>query len=263
MLLVDAATNAVTGVVYAFVGWKLRRKDGLTGPAERAWARFGAWWFALAATGFIASLFSLLAYVGVQDVALFATIQDALIITFAVAMACLVYYVIYLWTGQEWTRWPVHLMYVVYVALFFYEISASRPRGIIVNGWRPVLEYEVPFYPGFLALSFLFLFLPQSLAALTYLFLYFRTQDAVSRRRIMLVATGILGVSAGAVVIARPILDGAAWIQIAGRLAVIAAAFAILAAYLPERAIPAENEALARAAAHAGAPSEDASRVWT
>ena len=234
VLLVDALTNAATGVVYAVDGWRLRARTGLSPPAQRAWQRFTVWWFALSCTGFLAAAFSGLAYAGVRDVALYATLQYALVVTFAVAMACLVYYVVYLWTGLEWTRWPIRAMYVAYVLAFVYEISASQPAGIVLNGWRPVLEYETPFFPGFLALSFLFLFLPQTLASVTYLALYFRDESMAARRRILLVSLGVLTVSAGTVVISRPPLDGAGWLQGLGRAAVILAALAILAAYLPE-----------------------------
>lgn len=234
VLLWDALTNAATGIVYAVVGWRLRGRAGMSPPAQRAWQRFLMWWYALSCTGFLAAVFSGLAYAGVRDVALYATLQYALVTTFAIAMACLVYYVVYLWTGMEWTRWPIRALYVFYTLAFVYEISASRPAGIVLNGWRPVLEYETPFYPGFLALSFLFLFLPQTIVSLTYLALVLRAESKPARRRVLLVAVGVLTLSAGTVVISRPMLDGADWLQAAGRAAVIAAALAILAAYLPE-----------------------------
>src|SRR5437773_1255448 len=119
VVALDALTNLATGIAYAFVGTKLARRTGFSPTAARAWSFFTVWWYALSATGFLAAAFDLAVASGSGDVDLFATIQYALIVTFAVAMACLVYYVFYLWTGREWILWPVLAVYAYYVLRFF------------------------------------------------------------------------------------------------------------------------------------------------
>jgi hypothetical protein len=155
------------------------------------------------------------------------------ILVICLALWGLLYYLIYLFTGNRRSLAPLTLFYIIYYALLVYYITASIPESIDMERWRTTLAYRAPLTGPFFVILLVLLLLPQIIGGLAYFTLYFRVREATQKYRILLVSWSII------IWFLTPFLALAGgiaeqdWWQWVSRFIGLAAALTILMAYLP------------------------------
>jgi hypothetical protein len=233
-LIAGALINAVAAAVFVFVGLRFARNPW---PEHARWAgrAFVGWWLGFA--GYLLlwiTLPMLLVSMGYRGLSVFMILLYASMFSLSLGVGCLVYYLLYLFTGRKGLWGPVALWYAgVFVALMTI-FTVHGPEEVAVHEWWVDLKYSVPLGTAF-QVSLGALVLPSTLGALGYLTLVRRTPDPHMRFRIVAVSlTIVVWGLAGAM--AR-VLE-ADLLQLVLRSVVgLMGALLILAAYqLPERA---------------------------
>jgi len=232
-LSASAAFASVSSVVYFGVGRLLGRREVRAGAA-RAHAAFRAWWFGVALSTAITAFIAVLGVLGAATV---GAVTALTLVDFAIvclALWGLLYYLVYLYSGRTGAWLWIAAAYVAYWLFLVWLILQADPVGVDVGAWSVQLEYRDDLEGDPLAaIALALLVMPQIIGALAYLSLFFRLEDATARYRVMVVSISILiwfgSVYAGAL----GGLGAEAWWQILSRLVGLAAALAILAAYLP------------------------------
>lgn len=238
-LLMATVFAALTGVLYAYVGWRLQARQ-VSDDAKVAHGMFVLWWYALAATSFIGVATNVLYLVDRLPIWLYQTISQVAILVLLAGLLGLLYYLVYLYTGNRRYLAPLVVLYLVmygWVIALMYQIGPPTELGD--NGWAIVRLPKVDFNPGVSMAFVLLLIGPQVVAAMAYAGLYRKAQDATQRYRIAMVAGSIV-VWFGATLVASALQasTGAgrseAW-QYASRALTVLGGLAILMAYRPPR----------------------------
>lgn len=231
-LLLDAAIAFASGVVYAYVGWVTSRRR-IGGEAQLAASLFSIWWYTLAAITVVGTAQRVLAYAGIFDLGVHATILHVVILALVAAFWALEYYLVYLFSGSK--RWfaPISLYYSILYLWILYLIVYRQPTGVsIVDGrieWAYVRDASRAVRVA-LGLAFL---LPTLAGAFGYARLYFRVEGTTQRYRIALVSlTFLVWFTTSLVALGLQINDDRWWQEISRYFGLVAALF-ILAAYRP------------------------------
>jgi hypothetical protein len=222
-----------SGAVYAYVGTRIAQRR-VQREAQLPLVAFATWWHALAGVTLLAAVCAALAAFGQLDHDLFVAVSYGNLFLIALALAGLVYYLLYLYSGiRRWWKLlvPVYYAYAIFLVYF---VRAHRPSGYEVRRWGLAIAYEIPVErdPLFLAVLLL-LVLPPILAALAYLSLLRHASGRTLRYRIAIVSTALLlwfGSTLAASVSGLSQSD--TW-QLASRCIGLGATLSILAAYYP------------------------------
>lgn len=231
-LLASAAFAMLVAAVYAYVGFRVSRRNVSEDAALASWA-FAVWWFSLAALTVAGGVQSLAAAIGYTSVAVATAFTFIALLVLCVALWGLLYYLVYLFTGRRRAWIPLAGFYLAAGAFLVWYILAQQPDGIVVNRWSVALHYAAPITGPVQAALVAIIILPQFLGALAYLTLYFKVSDRTLRYRIALVSLSILiwfGSAYAANVAGLSQNDS--W-QVVSRLIGLGAAFTILFAYQP------------------------------
>jgi hypothetical protein len=234
-LVLSALFALLAASIYAYVGWRLSQRLISSSESRVAWQSFTVWWYGLAATTLIGGLLNLFGALGLTILPLFITATYVNILVICIALLGLLYYLIYLFTGNSRLLMPLAIFYIVYYTLLVYYITASIPENINLEHWSTSLAYRTPLTGPFFVLLIALLLLPQIIGGLAYFTLYFRVPEVTQKYRIVLVSWSIIiwfltpfvGFATG--------LGQQDWWQIVSRLIGLAAALTILMAYLPPR----------------------------
>jgi len=234
-LILSTLFAIVSASIYAYVGWRLSKRFVASWEGRVAWKSFTVWWYGLAATTFVGGLLNLFGALGLTLLPLFvaATYIDVLVI--CLALCGLLYYLIYLFTGNSQWLVPLSIFYIIYYGLLVYYITASAPESINIDRWRATLSYHAPLTGPFFAILIVLLLLPQIIGGFAYFTLYFRVREVTQKYRVLLVSWSII------IWFLSPflaIVGGLAeqdWWQLVSRLIGLVAALTILMAYLPPR----------------------------
>lgn len=110
-----------------------------------------------------------------------------------VALWGLLYYLVFLFSNSSRILWPLTIGYVFYFLLLSYYIISSHYTDVTVSRWalQPVSGHDLRGSPLFLLVVALLL-LPQIIASFAYLTFYWRVNDPLQKRRILLVSLSIL-----------------------------------------------------------------------
>lgn len=231
-LLLDATLVLATAAIYAYVGvvtW--RRRVG--GEAQLASDLFATWWFALAATTAAGVATRMLGWAGVTDLALYLAVSQVTLLGLCIALWGLLYYLLYLFSGNRKLIVPVSLFYIGFYAWLVYLTASRAPTGVNVEEWKVTLTYATSVSSGVTATFILLLILPPLLGAIAYARLFFRVEDRTQRYRIGLVSFTIVAwFGTTLAVYFLQIGPSFGW-QVASRLIGLAAAYLIYAAYRP------------------------------
>ena len=221
--------------LYAFIGWRLSKRVVSSPEGRVAWGCFTLWWYGLALTTWIGGLLDLLGALGLTDLPLFLTATYFNILVICIALWGLLYYLIYLFTGNR--RWlvPLTIFYIVYYVLLIYYVTASAPDGINLEPWSSELAFRTPLTGPFFGIVVVLLLVPQILGGLSYFMLFFRVQEITQKYRILLVSWSIMIWFLSPFMAVAGGLEGQGWWQLASRIIGLAAALTILMAYLPPR----------------------------
>ena len=234
-LLFSALFAAASAGIYSYVGWRLSKRVISSSEAKLAWGSFTVWWFGLAATTLISGCLSLFGALGLTNLPLFVTATYINILVICLALWGLLYYLIYLFTGNRRSLVPLALFYMIYYALLVYYITASIPGHVNVGRWSTTLVYRAPLTGPFFVIILVFLLLPQIIGGLAYFTLYFRVSDLTQKYRVLLVSSSIVVWFLSPLIALAGGLGQQDWWQLASRFIGMVAALIILMAYLPPR----------------------------
>lgn len=234
-LIFSAFFALVAATIYSYVGWRLSKRIVASSEAKLAWQSFTVWWYGLAATTLIGGLLNLFGAFGLTILPLFITATYMNLLVICLALWGLLYYLIYLFTGNSQLLVPLGVFYILYYALLVYYITASVPESINVNRWRTTLDYRVPQSGPFFVFLIVLLLLPQIIAGFAYFTLYFRVTEITQKYRVLLVSWSIIiWFLSPLIALVGGLAEQDGW-QLASRLIGLGAALTILMAYLPPR----------------------------
>jgi hypothetical protein len=234
-LLLSALFALVVACIYVYVGWRLSKRIVSSSEDWIAWTSFTVWWYGLAVTTLIGGLLNLFGALGLTILPLFVTATYINLQVICVALWGLLYYLIYLFTGNNRLLVPLTIFYMIYYVLLVYYITASVPESINVDRWRTTLDYRTPLTGPLFVFLLVLLLLPQILGAFAYFTLYFRMSEVTQKYRILLVSWSIIIWFVSPVAALAGGLAEQDWWQLLSRLIGLAAALTILLAYLPPR----------------------------
>ena len=231
--LISAFFSVASAAIYAYVAACLGQRTISHPEARLAWRLFGLWWYCLAAATLAGGLPHFLSAFNIVSLPPFVALAYVEILLICVALWGLVYYLVYLFTGNQRFLVPVAVFYALYYILLVYVITVSDPANVEITRWNAQLIYARPFTGPLFTVLLVLLVFPQILSALAYFTLFFRVREATQRYRILLVSWSIILWFGSAFVASIAGLSEEDWWQILSRLIGLSAALGILAAYLP------------------------------
>ena len=232
-LLFGALFALVAAGIYGYVGWRLGKRFVPSADARQAWQLFMLWWFGLAVSTLVNGLQSLFGALGLADLPLFLTASYVNILVVCIALLGLMYYLIYLFTGNKRAFLPLIIFYAAYYILLVYYITASVPSHVDVGRWSATVAYRLPLTGPFFLIVLALLLIPQIIGGLAYFSLYFRVREATQKYRVLLVSWSIIIWFISPLIALAGGLAEEDWWQFASRFIGLMAAFTILMAYLP------------------------------
>jgi len=225
--------SLVSASIYFYVGYRLSQRRIASPDTRLAWNLLIVWWYCLAASTLINGLRNFLGLLNITDLALFITFSQVSLLAICVSLYGLLYYLLYLFTGNRKLLTPLTLFYIVYFILLLYYINSLIPIGITLERWNTSIQYQEEATGPFFIIILLFLIFPQIIGSLAYFTLFFRVENTTQKYRIALVSWSII-IWFGASFLASITGFGQQdWWQITSRLLGLAAALAILMAYEP------------------------------
>jgi len=236
-LLFGALLSILCAVIYYYVGRVLSQRHPASPDARMAWSLFVVWWYALAVTTLSGALLNLLGALGIVGLPLFTTFTLFNLLAICVGLYGLVYYLLYLFTGNRRLLGPLTVFYIGYYILLIYYVQASDPSGVEVERWRAVLVYQNQLQGPFFIVVLLLLLFPQIIGGLAYFSLYFRVKNVTQKYRILLVSWSIIIWFLSTFLASISGLAEYDWWQIASRLLGLGAALVTMLAYQPTAAI--------------------------
>lgn len=232
-LLISTFLALAAAVIYFFVGRGLRERQLKDEDAQRAWRYFVVWWTGLAFSTLISTLMNFLGFLNVMDLAIFVSLSHLNSFVISLSVAGLVYYLLYLFTGNSKLFNPTIALYALFYALTIYFVQSNNPIGVEVTPWNTTLIYEHGPEGPFFFVLLVFLIFPTLFGSLFYLSLFFRIRDRSQRFRILIVSLSIIiWFGSSFLVSAAGPAENNVW-PIISRLMGIAAATAIYFAYFP------------------------------
>ena len=188
--LVSVALSLASAAMFFLVARTVWSRP-VSQESQRARNAFVLWWGILGAITLVGIVLQ------VPDLPLTVTGYLAFTVV-ALGLICvglwgLLYYLLFLFTNRRALALPLALGYIVYFAFLTAFILSGDPTSIEQTKWGPQLEYEnqVDSGPIYWA-AILLLILPPFLAAAGYLSLYWRVDNPVQKRRILMVSISIL-----------------------------------------------------------------------
>lgn len=231
--LTVTALNAVMAAVYILVGRTvlIRRPDG---PGRLAATSFAAWWFALAFLQGGSLIDYLVSHTTGWTLGSYLTYTQLILLSIVVALAALMYYLVYLYTGKRGAWMPVAAGYGVYFVAILYYIAASKPAGISYGRFGTEITYANDLSNSLFAQVLgLLLIVPIILAALGYFSLFFKAPGRTQRFRIAVVATSLVIWFGSSLIVGETAFSQQdAW-RIVAPLIALTASLAIYAAFNP------------------------------
>jgi hypothetical protein len=221
--------------IYAYVGWRLGKRVIPSSDARLAWVSFTVWWYGLAAATLISGLLNLFGAMGLTDLPIFVTATYLNIQVTCIALMGLLYYLIYLFTGNRNSLGLLAIFYIFFYILLVYFITASTPNAVNVERWSIGIAYRNPPTGPFIILLIVLLLVPEIIGGFAYFSLYFRVTEITQKYRIFLVSWSIILWFLSPVVAMAGGLSQQDWWELASRLIGLVAAGTILMAYLPPR----------------------------
>jgi hypothetical protein len=234
-LLFSAFFALAAAGIYSYVGWRLSKRVIASADARLAWWSLTIWWYGLAVTTLIGGFQNLLGVVGLTNLPLFVSATYINILPACIALWGLLYYLVYLFTGNRRLLPPLAAFYTLYYILLVYYTTASIPERVEVGRWNTTLIYHAPLTGPFFVILVVLLFFPQIIGSIAYLTLYFRVTDVTQKYRILLVSISIIVWFLSPYAAFAGGLSQHDWWQFTSRFLGLAAALTILMAYQPPR----------------------------
>lgn len=232
-LLFGALLSSLCAGIYFYVGRVLSGRHSESPDSRLAWRLFVVWWYALSAATLSGAILSLFGAVGIAGLPFFTTMTLMNLLAICVALYGLVFYLLYLFTGNRAILGPLSVFYICYFGLLVYYVQASQPISVTVQRWQATLVYQNQLRGPIFTVAILLLLFPPIIGGLAYFTLYFRVKPVSQRYRILLVSWSIIGWFLSSLLANISGLSQYDWWQIVSRLIGLGAALAILFAYQP------------------------------
>lgn len=232
-LLFATLVSFVGAGIYFHIGLLLSRRAVVSPDARLAWTVFIIWWYALAATNSAGGALSLLGAIGVTDMALFLTFTQVNVLASCLALFGLVYYLLYLFTGNRKVFTPLMVFYIVYYVLLLYFYNWRIPLHVEVGKWTTDVVYQHTEIGPFFVFMLTLLVFPQIIGSFAYFTLAFRVKEITQKYRIVLISWSIIIAFLSSFMASLAGSSQYDWWQVASRLIGLAASVAMWMAYQP------------------------------
>ncbi len=232
-LLFGTIFSFASAGIYFYVGRTLNRRRVISPDARLAWTLFVVWWYALAGTTFASGVLNLFGALGLTSLPLFMTFTQVSLLAICVALYGLMYYLVYLFTGNNKILSPLTIIYMAYYILLMYYVNLSTPVSVEIGRWSVTLKYQQQPTGPFVIVLLLLLVFPQIVGAVAYFSLYFRVKEVTQKYRVALVSASIVVWFSSSILASLSGLTQYDWWQIVSRLIGLGATLTILMAYRP------------------------------
>ncbi len=193
------ALGLAGAVVYCLVGVAVGRRK-TSAEASLAMRSFQTWWFGLATLTLTAPLFLLLdALLPHGEGLVFRVfVLNLVILILVAALAGLLYYLVFVYTGKKKVIWPIlayallEAAWLITIIMQAHPIGYGEINGVACDNDSFCYQNEPNAGSANLLLT-LSLFVPILAGTAAYFLLYFRLQEPVQRRRVGMVALALAG----------------------------------------------------------------------
>jgi hypothetical protein len=226
--LLSVLLSAAGAVLFFVVGRTIHRRH-VSPEARSAQLAFVTWWYGLGAVSAVGTVLALPGFP--RDLLLFLGLTIVLLAVLCAALAGLLHYLVFLYTNRNMLA-ALAAGYAVLFALLLAFVFGNHPDGVESTPQGPQLHYATPITTGPLYILVVVLFIvPPIVASLAYLSLYWKADDAMLKRRILLVSLSIAVWFGSSLVGLSPGARQAQWWVITSHVISLAAAATILYAY--------------------------------
>jgi hypothetical protein len=232
-LLFGTIFSLASAGIYFYVGHSLSQRRVISSEARLAWALFVVWWYALACTSVSGAMLDLLGAIGLASLPLVLTFTQLNLLAICAALYGLMYYLIYLFTGNRKVLAPLTITYILYYVLLIHYLNLSIPISVSVGRWSVAMHYQQQSTGPFVTLILVLLVFPQIIGSLAYFTLFFRVKEATQKYRVALVSWSIIIWFLSSFIASIAGLSEYDWWQILSRLIGLGATLTILMAYQP------------------------------
>lgn len=190
-LVASAVVNTLAALVFVFVGFRFKRHP-VAPKARMAAGAFVVWWLGIAGYMLLwIALPKVLVVTGVTSLPVYLMLLHSSMFSLCLALGCLVFYLLFLFSGRRWLWIPVALYYGVLFVTSVVIFTVHQPVDVRMERWWVDLEYRVPLGTAF-QVWVAMLILPSTVGAIGYFTLIHRTTDPMMRFRISVVSWGII-----------------------------------------------------------------------
>jgi hypothetical protein len=232
-LIFGTIFSILSAGIYFYVAHTLGKRKTVSPDARIAWNLFVVWWYALAGITFVNGVLNLVGAIGLTSLPLFLTITQLELLVVCIALHGLMYYLLYIFTGNKKALPMLTVFYIVYYFLLMYYLNLSIPIGVSINRWNVGVDYQQqPTGPFVTLLLVLFVF-PQIIGSLAYFTLYFRVKEVTQKYRVALVSWSIIIWFLSSFIASISGLSQYDWWQVTSRMIGLGATLGILMAYRP------------------------------
>ncbi|HUR26520.1 MAG TPA: hypothetical protein VM327_10955 [Candidatus Thermoplasmatota archaeon] len=213
---------------FLLVGRTIQRRE--VSPRMRIGQHaFVVWWYALAFTTAVGALATLSPF---HHLEAFLALTVLTLLILCVGLCGLLFYLVFLFTERRSLLVPMAIGYAGLFLFLLWFILAGQPTGIESTAWGPKLVYANPLDDGPLVRVAIALIVgPQVIASLGYLSLYWKVDDPLLRRRILLVSLSIFAWFGSSLVGSGADVAQSDWWRVTNRLIGLLAAGTIYYAY--------------------------------
>lgn len=220
--------SLLSAIGFLLVGRTIQRRD-VSRQMRIGQDAFVVWWYSLAAATLLGAVAALPVF---ADLEAFLTLTILTLLVLCVGLCGLLFYLVFLFTARRSLLVPMAIGYAGFFVFLVWFILSGQPIGIETTPWGPELVYAEPIEGGPLAMTALALLIgPQLVASLGYLSLYWKTDDPLLRRRILLVSLSILAWFGSSLVGTGADVSESDWWRFTSRLIGLAASATIYYAY--------------------------------
>ena len=220
--------SLLSAVGFVLVGRTIQRRD-VSRQMRIGQDAFVVWWYSLAAATLLGTLAALPVF---EDLEAFLTLTILALLVLCVGLCGLLFYLVFLFTARRSLLVPMAIGYAGFFVFLVWFILAGQPTDVTTTGWGRELVYAEPLEDGPLVATAIALLIgPQVIASLGYLSLYWKTDDPLLRRRILLVSLSILAWFGSSLVGTGADVSESDWWRFTSRLIGLAAAATIYYAY--------------------------------
>lgn len=232
-LALDAGLALATALLYGYVGRLTLARPSQEKDGRTAIRLFAVWWFGLAIITVTGAIRALLAAAGILDLPLHMALSFASLLPLVAAIWGLLYYLLYIYTGNRRFFWPVTVAHAGILVYFTYLTLWLDPLAVKVSDWSVTMENARTLTGAPLAFALFLILGPVMIAAIGYGSLAFRTQDPTTRYRVAMVSGAFILWFGSAVVASATMLGKWYWWPLAARGIALFSTLLILAAYRP------------------------------